>query len=327
MQRKKKVVSTLWSMLLLLAVFPGKSHAGEYDLAPVPQNLKLLRLNGSITAMREEKWILAADTVIYNTGASLQLDDRFRMVRSEEARFNDAGNILDLRTSTLTDEKKSRFRDSVRTFGYEKNRMISIVNRGDHRTIDSTELHYLRKGPLDYYRVFDNAGRVLYKITYAYKGGKVFTVRKKNAENFAISMIRFDYKEGRLAECRYFDDRFRLSEIRRFASKKDRDGNRNESYSVSDAAGIMKGGLTLTLDTAGNITEQSVVNADRTVSEYSSYKYDARGNRIAAKVFTPSQEGLLEYRYTYDANNNWTRKEVFTNDQLTSVIVRTYTYN
>lgn len=327
MQIKSSVLLQSTFILFLCFFSASFSFADEYDLLPVQQNRKLLKLNGDVSFMKEQKWILKNDSAIYSTTSSLNVDDKFIMLRSEEASFDNIGNILNLKTSTQKDEKQDKMKDSIRYFYYDKNRVIAIVNKSEGKMLDSIEFHYLRKGLLDYYRLFGANGKVQYKITYVYKNKKVFTIRKKNDENLSISMIKFKYKEDKLSECQFYDDQFKLIEIRRFASRSNIEGNKDESYSVTDAAGIMKGGLTMTRDKSGNVLEQSAIDGERTVSEYDSYKYDGRGNRTEAKIFSATQEIHFEYRYTYDTNNNWVKKEVFANDLLTSIVTRDYTYN
>lgn len=319
----------LRNMLLLLAgILSGLFvHADEYDFLPVQQNRKMLKLNGNITAMKEQKFVLTADTAIYNTVTDIALDDKFIMVRSEEATFNAEGNILKLTTSSLTDAKRNKMKDSTSLFYYKDGRLTGIQHISENRRNDSFEFHYLKKGLLDYYRLTNGSGGVEYKMTYVYKNKKVFTVRKKNKDNFAVAMIKFKYKDDRVSEWQYYDEQFRNTETRRFSYRKNKDGNIDESYAVLDADGNLKGGMTTLKDLSGNVLEQSVIDSGRTVSAYFSYEYDVHQNRIKEKMYLGMEQADIENRYIYDEHNNWTRKEIFTNGVLTAIVTRSYNYS
>ncbi|KAA5536804.1 hypothetical protein F0919_03800 [Taibaiella lutea] len=286
----------------------------------------MLKLNGNVIGMKEQKYVLTKDTAIYNTIGTIKLDDKFIIVRSEEATFDINGNILNLKTSSLVDVKRNKMKDSMRVFYYKNDKLIGIRNISENKPADSFEFHYLRKGLLDYYRSFDVNGGVDYKMTYVYKGKKVFTIRKKDKGNFAIAMIKLKYKEDRISEWEYYDKEFRNTETRRFSYKENKDGNFDESYAVVDGNGTLRGGMTLLKDPSGNILEQSVVDSGRTVTAYFQYQYDTHQNKIKEKIYLGLEQANVENRYTYDTHDNWTRKEIFTNDVLTAIVTRSYNY-
>lgn len=301
-------------------------YAGEYDMLPVQQNRKALKLNGIVTSMKEQKYVLVKDTAIYNTVSLINLDDNFIVVRSEEASFDNIGNILSLKTSALVDAKRNRMKDSSRLFYYKNDKIIGIQNLSEGKRTDSFEFHYLKKGLLDYYRLFDVNGGVAYKMTYTYKNRKVFIIRKKDKGNALVAMIRCKYKDDKISEWQYYNDQMKNSETRRFAYKVNSEGNINESYSMSDANGILRGGLTVLKDPSGNVLEQSVVDSSRNVTAYFNYQYDDKQNKIKEKIYLGMEVANVENRYTYDSHNNWTKKEIFTNDVLTAVVTRSYNY-
>ena len=303
-----------------------KAFANEKDLWPVQQNRKLLKLNGDVSSMLEQKWMLKTDTAIYNTSPSVPLDDGFIMTRSEEAAFDKTGNILNLKTITLVDAKENTTKDSLRYFYYKNELLIGISNFLENKRYDSMAFHYQKKGILEYYKSLDINNGIQYKMVYTYKDKKIVTIEKENDKHIPVSTIMLKYKGDVLSENQVYDEKLQLIESRRYASLKNRDGNIEESYAASDAKGNLKGGLTITKDAAGNVLEQKMVDADRNISEYYTYKYDASGNRVEAKILTGTQQIHLEYRYTFDQQNNWIKKETFTNDILTSIITRKLNY-
>lgn len=324
----KPVIYILNTLLLIAGLsFCSLLYADQYDLLPVQQNRKVLRLNGNVIGMKEQKFVLTRDTAIYNTVTNINLDDKlFIMVRSEEAAFDANGNILSLKTSALVDAKHNKMKDSTRLFYYKDDRLTGIQYISENRRNDSFEFHYLKKGLLDYYRLTNGSGGVEYKITYVYKDKKVFTVRKKNKDNFAIAMIKFKYKDDKVSEWQYYDEQFRNTETRRFSYRKNKEGNTDESHAVLDANGTLKGGMTTLKDSSGNILEQSVIDSSRVVTAYFNYEYDTHQNRIKEKMYLGMEQANIENRYLYDEQGNWIRKEVFTNDILTAVITRSYNY-
>lgn len=309
-----------------LMIMHQKAFANEKDLLPVQQNRKLLKLNGAVASMLEQKWVLKTDTMIYATTPSVPLDDGFIMTRSEEAAFDKTGNILNLKTITLVDAKDNSTKDSTRYFYYKNGRLTGISNLLENKKYDSMAFHYRKKGILDYYKSLDVNNGIQYKMVYTYKNKKIVTIEKEDAKHLPISTIQLKYKGDVLFENQIFDERLQLIESRRYASLKNKEGNMEESYAASDAKGNLKGGLTITKDAAGNVLEQKMVDADRNISEYYTYKYDASGNRIEAKIMTGTQRIQTEYRYTFDQHNNWIKKETFTNDVLTSIITRKLDY-
>jgi hypothetical protein len=300
--------------------------ANENDLLPVQQNRKLLKLNGNVVSLLEQKWVLKTDTAIYNTTSNIILDSDYYMIRSEEASFNKAGDIQQLKTITLINPKDNTTKDSLRYFYYKDARLIGISNFLEGKRYDSMAFHYPKKGDMDYYKSLDINNGIQYKMVYTYEKGKVVSIQKEDSKGKDISSIQLKYKGDALFENQVLDDQERIVETRRFATRKNKDGNTEESYSATDAKGNMKGGLVMVKDAAGNTLEQNVVDGDRNISENYTFKYDVSDNRIDTKILTGTQSVHIEYRYTYDVHNNWTKKETFTNDILTSVVVRKITY-
>jgi hypothetical protein len=313
-------------IVAIILVMHQITFANEKDLLPVQQNRKLLKLNGAVTSMLEEKWVLGIDTAIYATTPSISLDSSFIMTRSEEAAFDKTGNILNLKTVTLVDAKDNITKDSLRYFYYEDGKLTGIANLLDNKKYDSMAFHYRKKGIMDYYKSLDVNNEIQYKVVYTYKDNKIVTIEREDAKHVPVSTIQLKYKGDVLFENQVFDEKLQLVESRRYASLKNKDGNIEESYAASDAKGNLKGGLTVTKDINGNILEQKIVDADRNISELYSYKYDASGNRIETKIMTGTQGIQMEFRYTFDQHNNWVKKETFTDDVLTSIITRKLDY-
>ena len=111
-----------------LMVMHQGAFANEKDLLPVQQNRKLLKLNGAVSSMLEEKWVLKTDTAIYATTSFVSLDSNFIMTRSEAAGFDKTGSILNLKTVTLVDARENITKDSLRYFYYKDGLLAGIAN-------------------------------------------------------------------------------------------------------------------------------------------------------------------------------------------------------
>jgi len=301
--------------------------ANEHDLLPVQQNRKLLKLNGNVSSVKEEKWVLKLDTSVYSTATTIDVDSNFIMTRSEEALFDGPGNITMLRTISLVNYKDNITKDSSRYFYYKEEKLTGIANLLDNKRYDSMVIHYNRSGLLDYFKVLDVNNGIEYKMEYDYKDKKVASLRRTGPKNETIFSTVFSYRNNNLFQSMNYDANDKLLESRKYSTNKDNYGNTQESFAGMDVKGKLKGGMTITKDAAGNILEQSMVDESSNIYESYRFTYDAYGNRLNANIFSGIQSFHIEYRYTYDAHHNWIRKESFTNDVLISVIIRTIHYD
>lgn len=318
------LVFRLFLCLLMFIVI--SSSAEEYDKIPVQKDRIFYLLKGSVASITEQKWIPSKDSTVFSSVTDIHVDKTYFKERSEEKIFDPNGFITKLITRESGNRKKNTVTEKGRLFYYKDNKLIGLLNMEENRKADSVEFHYRKKGEMDYYRLFNSKQDVVYKVDYVYKNGKVFSARRKNEKQFPVSTIKYKYKDGHLVETQHFNDQSSKTETRRYSIKTEDDGKVNDSYSVLDAKGNMKEGLSLVKDRQGRLLEQNVISDEREVTEYKSYVYDEHSNPITEKIFSSSQELTITNRYTYDEAGNWIRKEIFYNGILNAVVLREIKY-
>lgn len=299
--------------------------AQDYDLVPQQCQRPYYQLKGSVLQVMEKQWLPPQDSLLFNNVAAFVPDNHYQLERSSITTFDSTGNLLHITGEEPDERKRKELSSFSQQHYYRKGQLIAYAIRKAGKA-DSVVYTYRKNGLMDRYTVYDSKGNLQYKMTYVYKNGKVVTLRRNDKDNVPVAMTKFKYSGSQLAETQHFDAQYRMTEIRRYSQKQEADGQWNESYSITGDDGKMKGGMSWVKDKEERILEQNVVNANREVSEYHSFAYDQQGQPIAEKIFSSLQEATVENRYTYDDQGNWTKKEVFYNGQLRSVILREIQY-
>lgn len=314
----------LLPLFLLLTALTVKAE--DYDKLPDQKSRTFYQLRGPVQTVTEVRWAPAKDTTIFAATTVIPVDDKvYTMENTATRSFTPDGNMMTQLTEEYSGKKKNRIKMQSRTFSYREGRLVALSTLEDEKPADSVEFHYRKKGQMDYYRTFDSKGRVTGKVDYTYKNGMVFSMRKKDAEQLPVSTVKYKYKDDHLVETQHFDAQSRRVETRKY-SYRIADGHINDSYSALDDKGILKEGLLLIKDTTGMLLERNVVGDEREVTEYNGFQYNSRKDAETEKVFNAMIELTITNRYTYDEQDNWTRKEVFYNGILNAVVLRTITY-
>lgn len=312
-------------ILLLFLFITSTSAAQEYDKLPTQTQRAFYQLKDQVQSVKEEKWVPAADSTVFVATTKINVDSSYNMEQGLIMDFNNDGYLTRQVSSEAEGRKKNKFREQTKLLYYRDNRLQSMSNASEGRTIDSVAYHYRKKGQMDYYQLFNAKGELLSRADFVYKNGKLFSVRKKNKELFPVSTVKYFYKDDKLSETRHFDGQSRQTETKKF-SNRTIDHKMNESYSVLDEKGNLKEGLLLVKDSTGRLLERSVISDERKVMEYNGYQYNPNGDVEIEKLFNASVELTITNRYTYDEQGNWTRKEIFYNGILNAVVVREIKY-
>jgi hypothetical protein len=313
-------------LLSLLLLGNLNLHADDLEKLPKQKDRSFYALKGTVKTTTEQKWIPSKDSTIYISAPAITVDNSYTMERSEELAFGDNGDVQKQTVKESEGRKKNKMAEQVRTFFYDKNKLVAVSDFEGGKKTDSVQFHYRKKGQMDYYKYYNSKGDVQYTVDYVYKSGHVFSMRKKNEQQMPVATIKYKYKDDVLVETQHFDGQSHKLETRKYSLQTAEDGKVNDSYSVLDEKDNMKEGLLLVKDTLGRLLERNVIDGDRKVTEYNGYQYDTKGNPETEKIFNSLQELTIENRYTYDDAGNWTRKNIFHNGILTAVVTREIKY-
>lgn len=282
-------------------------------------------LHGPVLKVSEKSWAPPPDSLFYSTRDSFTLDAQYTLTSISELTFDTSGHILMARTQR-PDKRKNTPELVTEEWFYYDGRELSAYTGLHEEGSDSVSFVYRKNGQVDYYAVFNDKRDLQYRMTFTFKNGRVTTVRKKDEGNMPVAMIKYYYSKGKLRETQHFDVNYRLYETRRYADQPAKEGRHNESFSVTDADGHIKSGLSLVKDSEDRILEQSLVNDKREVTDYRSFVYDDKGQPVAQKIFSATEEATVTNRYKYDEAGNWIRKETFYNGALRNIVLREFQY-
>lgn len=318
-------------MLFLYAANIGAQMAEPFSAhaqvnGPVPGYKRAdYQLKGPVRTMAMQTWYPPKDTVLY-IYASLPDTPAlpWELKSKQDLAFDAAARLLSETETTFSGRRKQE-QLQQRRYYYDKERLIAAAGMTDGKEADSLTWHYRRNGLADEQKQY-RSGRLEQKTVYIYKNGRLFTERKNDADNVPVSLVRYRYKDDRLSETQHFDRQFRLSLIKRYSSQWSADSMLQESYAINDPEGKMISGVSTIRNRSGNITEQSYINAGREVTEYHRLTYDSQGFPIEEKTFVAPVSVTTVNRYRYDEKGNWTRKEVFVNDELQQIVLRSIGY-
>lgn len=313
-------------LLLLLSIgYSIYLPAREYDQLPQATTRAAFGFKGAVVQVTEKEWAPPADSLIPLSVGTVTPGPAYLLQRSQAWLFDTTGNIFSINRSDPDERKRKAMKESGDLYYYQKGRLIAVATAGNGKPADSVAYHYLKNGLMDDYQVFDNRGVLQYKFTYAYRNGRLSLLRKKDKENLVVAMTKYRYDGAQLMETQHFDANLRLAETRRY-SRKQAEGSVQESYAVTDAAGKMKEGASWSSDGRGRLQEKNKINSDREVTEFHSYQYGDQDDPVAEKIFGYQEEAAIVHRYTYDEQQNWTKRETFYNGLLQSVTLREIRY-
>ncbi len=305
---------------------PFISPAQDYDLPAIEKILSAYAAKGNAMQVAEREWLPPAGTQVLRDRAASGPDSSYSQERSAMWAFDSAGHILSIQHREPDEHVRKGLAETQTAFYYNtQGKLIALSTGAGGKREDSVTYHYLKNGRVADYMVFNGKNELQYKITYTYKGGQVSMLRKKDRENMAIAMIRYKYGNGQLMETQHFDRNFRLTETRRYSNKQE-GGREQGSFAIMGADGKMKGGASWIKDKEGRIWEENEINGDREVTAHRSYTYDTGTEPVSGKVFDALEESNITYRYTYDAQQNWIRRETYYDDLLRSVTLREIQY-
>ncbi|WP_118951301.1 hypothetical protein [Taibaiella helva] len=311
-------------LITLCFFFFITSSAQDYDLQTVQKDRSAQGFKGAVMQVTERQWVPAAGAMPSSAQAP---DSSYSLEHSITWVFDSSGRALSVQRRDPDERRRKALTDTGAVFYYNKGKLVALSTSKENKRADSVSYRYLRNGLPDQCLVFDSKDALRYKITYAYRNGQVSMLRRKDKDNMVIAMIRYQYNSsGHLVESRHFDQQLRLTEIRRYSVRQDSKGEQG-SYSVTGADGKMKGGASWVKDAAGRTLEENQVNGDREVTEFRNYTYGVEADPVSEKTFNAFVENDITYRYTYDEQQNWIRKEAY-NDVglLRSVTLRTIRY-
>lgn len=315
------------SLLFLLLSFGCSIYlpAREYDRLPAATTRAAFGFKGAVLQVTEKEWTPPSDSLIPLSAGPVMPGPAYQLQRSQAWRFDTTGHIFSINRSDPDERKRKAMKESGDLYYYRQGRLIAVATAENGKPADSVAYRYLKNGLMDDYQVFDGKEALQYKFTYAYRNGRLSLLRKKDKENLVIAMTKYKYDGAQLAETQHFDANLRLAETRRY-SRKQADDGLQESYAVTDAAGKMKEGASWITDNQGRLQERNKINSNREVTEFHSYQYGPQDDPMAEKIFGYQEEATIVHRYTYDEQQNWTKRETFYNGLLQTVTVRELQY-
>jgi hypothetical protein len=306
-------------------LLPSAAFCQQFD-KPLPEEHRtVLLLKGPVTKLIEHTIIPPKDSSYYIDRQDFATEQWLTESR-KEWNFDTQGNLQHATVEVFNPMRNTRISSTERKLSYHKGKLNTVVQFNGNDRGDSVIFHYKRNGLPEYYKLFNNKNKLQYTVTYTYNGSRQLTMaRKKDEGNMPVAMIKYRYDNKTLKQTQYFDNQFRHTETHNYSHKEEADGTILESTAVVLPGNVMKNGISVVKDKKGNTLERSIINNNREVTDYRKYVYDTWGNQTEEQYFQP-QKTVLRTVYTYDQQNNWIRKAIYTNDWLDKVVLRTLTY-
>lgn len=315
--------------VLIIACFIGLpsvvAHGQSYEVPPFVQDTLYLSGKGKVRGIKESVYAPPADSIMnWEDGLKGVPGGGWSLVYTVSYAFDTLGRQWKWERSAGGRYKEGKaFGAEIRT--YDDKGLKALV-RTESGKKDSLSLVYKKNGLLESYAMYTGRGKLAYIVEFVYGNGqKISTIRKRDAGNMAIGMIKFRYEQGKKTEELYYDEQYRHYGTLKTSAKSDKAGFRNVSGAFFDKDNKLKEGWSRSLDAMGHPLDQSGIGPDREMSVYRVFEYDEKGNKVREKQSLPD-EYEWKMRYRYDERGNWTLCEAYLNDVLEEVRLREIDY-
>ncbi|HEU4608428.1 MAG TPA: hypothetical protein VFS31_09990, partial [Chitinophagaceae bacterium] len=173
------IKQAVFLLVLFLSVYV--CPAQDYDKLPGQKDRQSFGLKGLVRQLSEKQWRPAGDSLVVIGAKGIGPDSSYILERSDEAVFDSLGNMQSLVSNDPDERKRRALKQTVHYYYYQKERMSAIRIKEEGSPADSLAFTWRKNGQADHYSLYNGKNELQYKMTYAYKNGKLFTARKNDA--------------------------------------------------------------------------------------------------------------------------------------------------
>jgi len=316
--------SMKYTGILWLLIFFTRTSAQDYTpLSYTIPDLSFYNLKGTVAEVRLQTSVsVGTDMTLPGTLEAAGIDSFKELI----LKFDSTGKLWykkEMATTAKKEETTEYF------YNYLHNLPVSRIIRKNNKVTDSITYDYDRRKRISSYLAYDGRGRISYKYTFTYNSRQqLITIRRKNEENFPVEMIKIKYdEEGRLSEQQFFDDNMKKMKVIDFNSHRDDStGFYNRTILTYNDTGQLVSGI-MTVNTAAELMlEQSIVDGNKKVTDYRTYRYTGQNNIEEEKIFADMENTVIIYKYKYDEYGNWIEKVAMVNDNPAIITSRNIIY-
>ncbi len=217
--------------------------------------------------------------------------------------FNRNGLLIKKSEKHFGDNDK---KTDIINYHFVNRRLTSYACFKTDKRIDSVSIVYDRKNKVKEKVMFDRTHKISQRITYTYANDSLFTIRKKDADNNIDNMLKITYDPASSSkEIILLNDLLQKVSRNVIITEHKNSGNiyfTKYLYNANDSCISMHSSL---IDSNGHIIESMIMNGDKKVDDYRTYKYE-KDKVIEEHVFANESEQRISYTYKYDKLNNIT---------------------
>ena len=259
----------------------------------------------------------------------MQADEGRGAVTEKNSYAFDRNGRLRWKTTAVYDGKKQKGADVAGTrWHYDKDGNIASVAmyEGDKRK-DSVAMFYDGHNRLMRKWTYDEKGRVQKRVQYTWnKRRQLMTVRHKNDDNEIERMIKISYSDdGNTVEQTHHNRELKLLHRIVTVTGNDTGGGKRVMRFEYDKPDTCTGMVSYATDATGHVIEETRMDEQKNVTEYTTTTYDAHGNSDSTIQFT-TEKWRIHYLHTYDAQGNWVVRAVYRNNTPHYTIGRVILY-
>lgn len=283
----------------------GNCLLAQYDAAlPVVVTAQSMGLKGNVEELSETcNDMMASEGIGAVTEKSVYtFDDKGRLATKTKILYTG---------KKLQDEQAQSYR-----YHYDRDgNPASVVMYANGKPKDSVVMFYDGHNRLMRKWTYDEKDRLQKQVQYTWnKHNMLMTVRHRNSNNEIERMIKISYtKDSSTVTETYHNNQLQLLySIVTVTNKDPAGGNRvmRFEYNKPDTC---TGMVSYTTDAMGHVIEETRMDEQKNVTEYTTTTYDRHGNPDSTIQFT-TERWRIHYLHTYDGRGNWVVQAVYKNN-------------
>ncbi len=301
---------------LFAFAFCNTAYAQDYGDIPAIQTAKDHDIKGPVKSVYEITYAASFQNRVL-LDSTIYLDTILSRSKETNILFEPNGYLTSYKVDSF-DEKAKTIASYEVVYRYDNDRLSGILHYWDEELIDSTYIGYDRRNLVKEQVVFDRKGKVLKKVQYFHRYGRIFNIKVRDNEGILVNFRRYEYDAAvNVTEKEIKGNTMQYLHSLKYRYDTLKDGSRQVNkydYVGKYKYRSMERWL---IDTRGNITELIITDSNKRVLENHTMKYTPRGLLRSELVFT-RYKNEYTYRYEYGDNGNWKTKYASVNDKLKS---------
>jgi hypothetical protein len=279
----------------------------QYDAAlPAIVTTATMGLKGNVEEVSE----------MYN---DMMADEGKGAVTERSSYVFDRKGRLTSTTSIAYDAQKQKVERPLSTrYHYNKDgNLASVAMYEADKRKDSVTMYYDGHDRLMRKWTYDEKDRVQKRVQYSWnKHNRLMTVRHKDDNNEIERMIKISYSnDGSTVEQAHLDRQLKLLYKIVTVTNDDTAGGKRIMRFEYNKPDTCTGMISYTTNAQGGVVEETRMDEQKNVTEYTTTAFDVHGNPDSTIQFT-TEKWRIQYLHTYDGHGNWIVQAVYKNNTV-----------